>query len=300
MGRQLVGCSRALRDIHQEIECLAPLNAKVLITGESGVGKTVVARLLHQRSQRTGPLVTINCAALPDALLESELFGMRSTVAGAYRDTRGWLEQAQGGTIILEHVAELSLRMQALLLRFLEDGEIQRVGSDHAHTIGNVRVITETDGNLIQRVATGAFREDLYYRMNVIHIVVPPLRDRPEDVVPLISYFLDTLSAACHVQQPILAEAALATLTAYAWPGNVRQLADVMEQLVLCRGVNPLSVADLPIEIAHELVWPALTVARARARQSTAYFRYERLDDGGDLPCRIVPTRLAAPGRRNH
>src|SRR5207245_2592949 len=116
-----------------------------------------------------------------------------------------------------------------------------RVGSDRVQTIGNVRVITATTCHLIDRVATGAFREDLYYRMNVIHMVVPPLRERPDDVRPLIAHFLDTWSAARHVPQPVLAEAALATLTAYAWPGNVRQLADVMERLVRCQGASPLS-----------------------------------------------------------
>jgi DNA-binding NtrC family response regulator len=301
MDLQLVGVSAALRDIHQEIECLAPLDAKVLITGESGVGKTVIARLLHQRSGRTGPFVTINCAALPDTRLESELFGVRHTVAGVYPDTRGWLEQAQGGTIVLEHVAEMSPRMQARLLRFLEAGEIQRLGSDRVRTIGNVRVITEADGNLIQRVATGEFREDLYYRMNVIHIVVPPLRDRREDVVPLIAHFLETLSAASHVPQPILGEAALAILTSYAWPGNVRQLANVMERLVLCKGDSPLAAADLSIDVAREPVWPVPTTAGTNARGSTAFFRYERLVEGGDTPWTIAPTRPEAhPRRRYH
>ena len=209
MSNKLVGASSALCEIEQEIECAARSDAKILITGESGVGKDIVARLIHQRSRRTGPFVTINCAGVPDSLLESELFGhVRGSFTGAYRDKRGWLAQAQDGTIFLDEVGEMSLRMQALLLRFLENGEIQQVGSDRVQTAGNVRVITATNRNLVERVAEKDFREDLYYRMNVIHIVIPPLRERPEDVAPLIAHFLESFAAAHHVTRPVLAEQA--------------------------------------------------------------------------------------------
>ena len=168
------------REIEQEIECAARSDAKVLVTGESGVGKDIVARLIHQRSRRTGSFVTINCAGVPDSLLESELFGhVRGSFTGAYRDKRGWLDQAQDGTIFMDEIGEMSLRMQALLLRFLENGEIQRVGSDRVQTGGNVRVIAATNRNLVERVAEKSFREDLYYRLNVIHVAIPPLRDAP-------------------------------------------------------------------------------------------------------------------------
>src|SRR4051812_17166446 len=166
MNTTLIGASPALLDIHQEIECAARSDAKVLVTGETGVGKDVVARLIHQRSRRSGSFVTINCAGVPDSLLESELFGhVRGSFTGAYRDRRGWLDQAQDGTIFLDEVGEMSLRMQALLLRFLENGEIQRVGADRVQSGGDVRVIAATNQDLAKSVADKRFREDLFYRL---------------------------------------------------------------------------------------------------------------------------------------
>ena len=167
---QLVTASAEMRDIEVEIACASRSDAKVLITGESGVGKEVVARLIHQRSQRSrSQLVTINCAGIPETLLESELFGhVRGSFTDAYRDKRGWLEQAHGGTIFMDEIGEMSLRMQALLLRFLENGEIQRVGSDRVQKTVNVRVIAATNRNLLERVAEKSFREDLY--LSLIHI----------------------------------------------------------------------------------------------------------------------------------
>src|SRR5262249_25190579 len=164
----LVGNSPRILEVDQDIQCAARSDAKVLITGESGVGKEVVAKLIHLRSARShSPLVTMNCAGVPDSLLESELFGhMRGSFTDAWRDKRGWLDQAQGGAIFMDEVGEMSLRMQALLLRFLESGEIQRVGSDRVHTVVDVRVIAATNRNLVERVAEKSFREDLYYRLN--------------------------------------------------------------------------------------------------------------------------------------
>src|SRR5512145_2156202 len=188
----LVGVSAAIRDVEDEINHAARCDAKVLITGESGVGKEIVARLIHERSSRGGgPLVTINCAGFPDSLLESEMFGhVKGSFTDAHRDKRGWLEMAHGGTIFMDEVGEMSLRMQALLLRFLETGEIQRVGADRRLPTLNVRVITATHRRLLDHVADKTFREDLYYRLNVVHIEVPPLRERREDVVVLMNHFL--------------------------------------------------------------------------------------------------------------
>src|SRR5262249_21189805 len=159
---------------------------------ESGVGKEVVARLIYHRGNRSrGPLVTINCAGVPDTLLASELFGhVRGSFTDAYTDKRGWLEQANGGTIFMDEVGEMRAEMQGLLLRFLENGEIQRVGSDRRKTVVDVRVITATNRRLMDRVMAKEFREDLYYRLNVIHIEVPPLRDRPEDIPILLTHFV--------------------------------------------------------------------------------------------------------------
>ena len=165
---QLIGISSATRAVEEEISYAARSDAKVLITGESGVGKEVVARLIHQRSDRHRvPLITINCAGIPDTLLASELFGhVRGSFTDAYRDKRGWLEEANGGTIFLDEIGEMSSQMQSLLLRFLENGEIQRVGSDRQRTIVDVRVLTATNRRLIDRVAANEFREDLFFQLH--------------------------------------------------------------------------------------------------------------------------------------
>src|SRR5438067_6698799 len=170
----LIGAGAAIRTVEAEIEYAARSDAKVLITGESGVGKEVVARLIHHRSRRRhASLVTINCAGIPDTLLASELFGhVRGSFTDAYRDKEGWLEQAHRGTIFMDEIGEMSAQMQSLLLRFLENGEIQPVGSDRRTTVVDVRVIAATSRRLVDRIATNEFREDLFYRLNVIHIEI--------------------------------------------------------------------------------------------------------------------------------
>jgi DNA-binding NtrC family response regulator len=251
-NQRLVGISPVVREIEEEIECAARSDAKVLITGESGVGKEVVARLVHQRSRRSaGPLVTINCAGVPDSLLESELFGhMRGSFTDAHRDKMGWLEQAQGGTIFMDEIGEMSLRMQALLLRFLENGEIQRVGSSRVQSVVNVRVISATNRNLSARIAEKSFREDLYYRLNVIHVAIPPLRERREDVPCLFKHFIRWCSAQHRIEEPQVSEEALIRLTSYDWPGNVRELKNVAERVVIrMRPGTTIASADLPKEI---------------------------------------------------
>src|ERR1700754_3141073 len=177
---QLIGTSAAIGELSQEIERIARSDAKVLITGESGVGKELVAHAIHQRSARAQrSFVAVNCAGLPETLLESELFGhVKGSFTGAYRDKAGKLELAHEGTIFLDEVGEMTLRMQGLLLRFLETGELQKVGSERTAVAANVRVIGATNADLSQRIAQGLFREDLYYRLNVINIKVPPLRAR--------------------------------------------------------------------------------------------------------------------------
>ena len=193
---QLIGISGATRRVLEDVDCAAATDAKVLITGESGVGKEVVAQLIHQRSRRaSAKLIAINCAGVPDSLLASELFGhVRGSFTDAYRDKQGWLEQAHRGTIFMDEVGEMSLQMQAALLRFLENGEIQRVGSERRSAVVDVRIIAATNRRLIDRVAANEFREDLFYRLNVIHIEIPPLRERPDDVPALVDHFLGVFS----------------------------------------------------------------------------------------------------------
>src|SRR5512143_1844554 len=215
-AQQLIGVSTALRSLQEDIEFAARSDAKVLITGESGVGKEVVARLIHQRSaRRAASLVTINCAGLPDTLLESELFGhVRGSFTGAYRDKPGLLELANNGTIFMDEVGEMSLRMQALLLRFLESGEIQRVGAERPQARVNVRVIAATNRNLTERIASKDFREDLYYRLNVIHLTIPPLRERREDVPQLLDHFVKHYSRRHSLPTPSLTPESLNHLVA--------------------------------------------------------------------------------------
>ena len=283
MKNKLVGASAALSEVEQEIDCAARSDAKVLVTGESGVGKDIVARLIHQRSRRTGSFVTINCAGVPDSLMESELFGhVRGSFTGAYRDKRGWLDQAQDGTIFMDEVGEMSLRMQALLLRFLENGEIQRVGSDRVQTGGNVRVVVATNRNLVERVAEKSFREDLYYRLNVIHICIPPLRSRREDVAPLVAHFLEAFSESHRIPRPIIAEQAIEKLTAYSWPGNVRELRNIIERLVIRNRSGVITPADLPREVSSSTQTRRSTSAEEPAKKSTADTLYERIVETGD------------------
>jgi transcriptional regulator with PAS, ATPase and Fis domain len=282
MNNKLVGASEALRDVEQEIECAARSDAKVLVTGESGVGKDIVARLIHQRSRRSGSFVTINCAGVPDSLLESELFGhVRGSFTGAYRDKRGWLDQAQDGTIFMDEVGEMSLRMQALLLRFLENGEIQRVGADRIQSGGNVRVIAATNRNLVEQVAEKNFREDLYYRLNVIHVAIPPLRQRPEDVEPLVTHFLKTVSAARTGPAPTVTAGAMEKLVAYSWPGNVRELRNIVERLVIRNRVGIISETDLPREVTARAIRTRASAEEA-PRESRGDTLYELMIETGD------------------
>jgi len=247
----LIGRSQALKVVQQEVEYAARSDAKVLITGASGVGKEVVAHLIHQRSRRRhAPMLTINCAAMPDTLLESELFGhARGSFTDAYRDKRGLFEAANSGTVFMDEVGEMSLRMQALLLRFLETGEIQRVGDERNRVNANVRVVAATNRRLPERIAAGEFREDLYYRLNVIHITIPPLRERKDDVTPLLDHFLRLFAAEHGVPLPAISPDALGALEAYDWPGNVRELRNIAERLTCrCPG-GVINADDLPLEV---------------------------------------------------
>ena len=232
---RLLGRSEAVRNILADIDCAARSGAKVLITGETGVGKEVVARLIHHRSARAaGRLVTVNCAGLPDSLLESELFGhVRGSFTDAYRDKEGWLEQANGGTIFMDEIGEMSTQMQSLLLRFLENGEIQRVGSERRTTSVDVRVITATNRRLMERVASGDFREDLFYRLNVVHIEIPPLRERRQDIPELARLFAREEGAA-DLDDDFIAE-----MSQREFPGNVRELRNAV--------LSYIAIGSLPL-----------------------------------------------------
>jgi transcriptional regulator with GAF, ATPase, and Fis domain len=197
-------------------------------------------------------MVTLNCAGLPDSLLESELFGhTRGSFTGAYRDKPGLLEMAPNGTVFLDEVGEMSMRMQVLLLRFLETGEIQRVGADRSQARVNVRMVTATNRNLEAEVVNGTFREDLFFRLNVVRLIIPPLRERTDDIPALVNYYLSWYAQQHHIAAPTLATDALNALVAYKWPGNIRELRNVVERIVLKTSGKPIRYADLPPEVVR-------------------------------------------------
>jgi DNA-binding NtrC family response regulator len=259
----VVTSNEEMRQLLKYAERLASGDAKVLITGESGVGKDVIARFIHAHSaRRHRAYVAVNCAGVTESILESELFGhVKGSFTGAYRDKRGKLQLAHGGTLFLDELGEMTPRMQGLLLRFLENGEIQAVGADEAKTTVNVRVIAATNRNLTEMVAAGTFREDLLYRLRVLHVHVPPLRERPEDIRTLGALFLeksDRLAA--------LTDEAWSVLEKYRWPGNVRELQNVMEQVTwLASAGEPVTVAQLPAVVRGG--GTTMMPARERRRQ---------------------------------
>jgi transcriptional regulator with GAF, ATPase, and Fis domain len=252
---RLIGESDAIQLVESEAHVAARSDAKVLITGETGVGKEVVARMIHHRSMRaSAPLVTLNCAGLPDSLLESELFGhVRGSFTGAYRDKPGLLEMAPNGTLFLDEVGEMSPRMQAVLLRFLESGEIQRVGADRSHARVNVRLVTATNRDLEAQVAEGKFREDLFFRLNVIRLAIPPLRERAMDIPLLVNHFLQSYRRMHQTVASELSADAMAALVAHRWPGNVRELKNVVERIVLKATGSVVGLTDLPSEVTRPL-----------------------------------------------
>jgi transcriptional regulator with PAS, ATPase and Fis domain len=291
-GPKLIGTSQAVLELEAEVARVARSDAKVLITGESGVGKELVARTIYELSSRkNAPFVPVNCAGIPETLLESELFGhVKGSFTGAYRDKPGKLEMARDGTIFLDEIGETTLRMQGMLLRFLETGEIQKVGAERMTSAANVRVLAATNRNLSELITEGRFREDLFYRINVIHLVVPPLRTRREDIPLLVEHFLTNFAhngangngasgAELHGHHPPVVRAisrdALQALCEYAWPGNVRQLQNVIERVVVTGRRETIEVDDLP----YELRTPTVVGHRPRVerRRTVADVLYTKL-----------------------
>lgn len=248
---QLLGESAAILSLRKEIEAAARTDAKVLVLGETGSGKEVVARLIHDLSSRMSrAFVAVNCSGIPETLLESELFGhTRGSFTGAYRDKPGLVRQADRGTLFLDELGEMSLRMQAVLLRFAETGEIQTIGVDGVTGRSDVRLITATNRNLRERIEAGVFREDLYFRLNIIQIHVPPLRERAEDVMLLLRHYLRRAAETHRLHCPDLTPDAEQLLIAYPWPGNVRELKNLAERLVVREWERAITAEDLPSEI---------------------------------------------------
>ncbi|MGE0813752.1 MAG: sigma-54 interaction domain-containing protein [Vicinamibacterales bacterium] len=279
---QLIGDSPAVNDLRVDIERTARSDAKVLITGESGVGKELVARAVHAHSARAArPFVAVNCAGLPETLLESELFGhVKGSFTGAYRDKQGKLEMADGGTLFLDEVGEMTLRMQGLLLRFLETGELQKVGADRSKATVNIRVIAATNRNLRELIAQQAFREDLYYRLNVIHLVVPPLRERRGDIPELVERFVQRSTASGHYVLRSVSPEAMEALTKYSWPGNVRELQNLVERLAVTCQREMAMPDDLPPEV--RLLPVGAYRPRRERRRTVSDELYQKLVDTGE------------------
>ncbi len=255
---------------------VAASDAKVLITGESGVGKDVLARYIHAKSHRaTRAFVAINCAGLTETLLESELFGhVKGSFTGAHRDKIGKLQLAHRGTVFLDEIGEMSLRMQALLLRFLENGEVQPVGADSAPAKVDVRVVAATNRDLSDLVAKGTFREDLLYRIRVVHIQVPPLRDRRDDIRMLVAHAIERSGRRLEVH-----EDALRLLERYRWPGNIRELNNVVEQLLsFVDEGDAVQPADLPPHI--QASGPGAVIPARERRRQVADDLYQGLVSG--------------------
>jgi transcriptional regulator with GAF, ATPase, and Fis domain len=269
---RLIGGSQAIRTIKDDIDTAARSDAKVLITGETGVGKDVIARLIHRKSARQlAPLAIVNCAGLPDSLLESELFGhVRGSFTGAFRDKPGLLEAAPNGTVFLDEVGEMSPRMQAVLLRFLDTGELQRVGAERPHTRVNVRLLAATNRDLGGLIADGLFRQDLYYRLNVIRLYVPPLRARREDIPALADHFLHIYVREHRTPPLTLSPAVMDQLIAYDWPGNIRQLRNVIERLVLTADGPMIEPGGLPADMRRALSCSGVPVASGSGSVATS------------------------------
>jgi transcriptional regulator with PAS, ATPase and Fis domain len=272
--------------LRADVDAAARSDAKVLVVGETGVGKEIVARLIHELGRRRSrEFVTINCAGLPDSLLESELFGhVRGSFTGAYRDKPGLAALANHGTLFLDELGEMSLRMQALLLRFLETGEIQRVGSDRVEGRLDVRVIAATNQNLQERIEGREFREDLYYRLNVLRLVIPPLRERREDIDMLLQHSFAEAARLHGIAAPKLSQAARDVLASYRWPGNVRELKNVVERLVVRhRSSREIIPDDLPREVLMALAQAPPEGSRAAASApSRSEAMWERMVVGGE------------------
>ena len=266
----ILGRSQPMRELIQLLETVAPANSTILITGETGTGKEVVARAIHHNSPRKAHrFVALNCSAIPESLLEAELFGhVRGAFTGAVGARQGRFEQAHKGTLFLDEVGTMSTALQMKLLRALQEREFERVGNNETIKV-DVRVIAATNSNLVNMVAQGSFREDLFYRLNVIPIQLPPLRERREDIPALARHFLDKFAPGAQMQ---VSQSAMRVLMAFPWPGNVRQLENAIERAVtLSSGRKEIDLGDLPPEIQA-------------VPDATVYPFVEFPDDGLDMP----------------
>ncbi len=274
---EMVGESPAMRKLFQQIQQIAPLNTKVLILGETGTGKELVARALHLHSPRNGkPFVKINCAAIPGELLESELFGYtRGAFSGATKNHKGKFLIADGGTLFLDEIADMDLRLQAKLLRVLQEGEVEVIGEAFPRKV-DVRVIAASNKNLLELVNQGKFREDFYHRLNVVQIVIPPLRERKEDIAILARHFLKKYSQKHNKVILDISPPALQILEQHPWKGNVRELENIIEKTVIFSNAPRLDVPDVQTALGIENKEPSVSQPDSEETLREAKTKFER------------------------
>jgi DNA-binding NtrC family response regulator len=260
--QRLMGDSQAMRDLRAILPKIAATDSTILITGETGTGKELVAQLIHQRSpRRQHAMISVNCAALPDSLLESELFGYeKGAFTGAHSSQPGMLQLADGGTFFFDEIGDMSPYAQAKILRCVENKEVYRLGGGKSVPL-NIRVIAATNQDLERLVAEDRFRKDLYYRVNVVRVHLPPLRKRTEDIPPLLEYFLQEMNRRCGRQVAGFCSDALASFLHYDWPGNVRELKNLLESIFVSSAGGLISVEDLPAALTSQ-IWEHSDVKR--------------------------------------
>jgi two-component system NtrC family response regulator len=290
----MIGGSPAMLDVFAAIRKVAPSDATVLILGESGTGKELVARAIHRLSTRQrGAFVAINCGAIPDNLLESELFGHeKGAFTGAHVQRKGRIEMAHGGTLFLDEIGDLSLPMQVKLLRFLQERRIERVGGRQEIPV-DVRVLSATNASLKEAMRAGRFREDLFYRIGVVTVSLPPLRERGEDVTVLASAFLERSAAEAQRRVPGFTREALAAVQAYSWPGNVRELENRVKRAVVMAEGARITAADLELDAAAPLEGRGLRDVRAQLERETIQRTLSR--HGGNVSRTAAELGLSRP-----
>ncbi len=256
-AKSLIYTSAAMGKTIALADQIAPSDASILITGESGTGKEVIARYIHKKSKRSGnTMVSVNCAAIPENLLEAELFGHeKGAFTGAVARRIGKFEEADGGTILLDEISEMDMRLQSKLLRVLQEREVDRIGGSKPVKV-NIRVLATSNRNMQDEVKKGTFREDLYFRLNVISLHMPALRERPDDIAPLAEHFIEKYSKANGIDKRKLSAAALAKLTQYRWPGNVRELENTMHRTVLLATGSEIEPDAIGVQAATDNVLP--------------------------------------------
>jgi len=263
LQHNMVGESSPMKEVYRFLSRVAPTDATVLVGGESGTGKELVARAIHRNSPRTSrPFVAINCAAIPEGLLESELFGYeRGAFTGAQRQKKGRLEMADGGVVFLDEIGDMAPSLQVKLLRVLQEREFERLGGARPISV-DIRLIAATNKDLAHAVKAGTFREDLYYRLNVVSVVVPPLRERPEDVPILAEYFVSKFAVKCKVKAKKISPEAMSGLMNYDWPGNVRELENAIERALVLGVSDTIRPEDLPESVLEKDPAPGVQEAR--------------------------------------